>query len=53
MYDLLLLGTADIGENKCGTVIAKLVFLITGYSFNILKFGLLLLLPEWINKTVH
>ncbi len=35
MYDLLFLGNAYIGENKCGTVMVKLVFLINGYSCNI------------------
>jgi hypothetical protein len=31
-YDLLSVLNADIGENKCGTVMVKLVFLITIYS---------------------
>jgi len=29
IYDLLSALKADIGENKCGTIMAKLVFSIT------------------------
>ena len=35
IYELLSALNADIGENKCGTVMVKLVFLITNFSCSI------------------
>ena len=33
IYDLLSVLNADIGDNKCGTVMVKLVFLICAITF--------------------
>ena len=35
IYVLLTALNADIGDDKCGTVMIKLVFFITNYSYDI------------------
>ncbi len=55
IYALLSELIADIGENKCGTVLVKVVFLITntpvtlkcGYYVNILEAGILFTQNRW------
>ncbi|MHC4270341.1 MAG: hypothetical protein ACYSTS_18040 [Planctomycetota bacterium] len=46
IYDLVSALNEDIGENECGTVMIKLVCLITNYSCNIKMWTTTSLLPE-------
>ncbi len=46
IYELLSALKADIGEDICGTVITKLLFLITNYSCDIKMWVITSKLPK-------
>ncbi len=49
IYELLSALKADIGENRCGTVMTKLLFFITNYSCNIKMWVIISKLPKGNN----
>ncbi len=49
IYDLLSAPNADTDENKCGTVMVKLMFLITNTPMT-LKCGYYINMPEGISR---